>query len=168
MPLFFFFLWLHNATKSWGSRDSLLVRAPDLWSKGCEFECRQELWDNFAFSRDNFVCWHLFGVSSTSLLPQWHINDPSHSAKSASGSLQLNTHRSFTQWSQSGLKIYCCPGIMLEPIPKQADAQLVREHSVTVISARWAAVDWSWPNKWKQCARDNLHLKKKKKARAGK
>ena len=28
-------------------RDSLLVRAPDSWSKRCEFESRQELWENF-------------------------------------------------------------------------------------------------------------------------
>ena len=30
-----------------GSWDSLLVRAPDSWSKGCEFEFRQEWWNNF-------------------------------------------------------------------------------------------------------------------------
>ena len=35
------------------------------------------------FSRPNFVCWLLFGVCSTPLLLQWHIKDPSHSAKSA-------------------------------------------------------------------------------------
>ena len=29
------------------SRDSLLVRAPDSWSKGCEFESRQERRENF-------------------------------------------------------------------------------------------------------------------------
>ena len=33
-----------------------------------------------------------FGICSTSVLPQQHITDPSHSAKSAGGRLQLNTH----------------------------------------------------------------------------
>ena len=32
-----------------GSRDSLLVRAPDSWSKGCEFESWQKWWENFLF-----------------------------------------------------------------------------------------------------------------------
>ena len=37
------------------------------------------------FSRIKFVCWLLFGVRSTPVLPQWHVNDPGHSAKSAGG-----------------------------------------------------------------------------------
>ena len=32
-----------------------------------------------------------FGVRSSPMLPQWHVKDPSHSAKSAGGSLHLNT-----------------------------------------------------------------------------
>ena len=72
---------------------SLLVRAPDLWSKCCEFESRRE---NF-FSRVNFVCWLLFGVCSPPMLPQWHAKDPRHSAKSAGGRLHLNTHTPLTQ-----------------------------------------------------------------------
>ena len=35
----------------------------------------------------------LFGVSSTPLLPQWHVKDPGHSAKRASGRLHLNTRK---------------------------------------------------------------------------
>ena len=31
----------------WGSRDSLLVKAPDSWSKGCEFESRQKRREKF-------------------------------------------------------------------------------------------------------------------------
>ena len=46
---------------------------------------------------------------------------------------------------------------------KQTHAQLVRKHSVTVVAARWATVDWSWPKKWSSCAQADLHLKKKKK-----
>ena len=32
------------------------------------------------------------GICSTPVLPQQHVKDPSHSAKSAGGRLQLNTH----------------------------------------------------------------------------
>ena len=35
------------------------------------------------FSRVSFVCWLLLGVRSTPVLPQWHVEDPGHSAKSA-------------------------------------------------------------------------------------
>ena len=38
-----------------------------------------------------------------------------------------------------------CPGIVWEPIRKRAHMQLIREHSVIVVSACWATVDWSWP-----------------------
>ena len=31
----------------WGSQDSLLLRAPDLWSKGCEFKSEQKGRENF-------------------------------------------------------------------------------------------------------------------------
>ena len=84
------------------SRDSLLVRAPDSWSKGCEFESRQERRIIF-FSRVYFVCWLLFGVHFTPVLPQWHIKDPSHSAKSAGARLHLNTHTPLTHRSRIGL-----------------------------------------------------------------
>ena len=53
----------------------------------------------------NFVCWLLFGVHSTPVLPQWHVKDPSHSAKSSGGRLHLNTHTPFTHQSWSGLTI---------------------------------------------------------------
>ena len=39
----------------------------------------------------------------TPVLPQWHMKDRGHSAKSAGGRLHLNTHTPFTQRSQSGL-----------------------------------------------------------------
>ena len=37
------------------------------------------------FSRVNFLCQLFFGVCSTPVLPQWHVKEPSHSAKSAGG-----------------------------------------------------------------------------------
>ena len=55
------------------------------------------------FSRIYFVCWLLFGVRSTPVLPQWRVKDPGHSTKSAGGRLHLNTHTPLTQRSQSGL-----------------------------------------------------------------
>ena len=55
------------------------------------------------FSRVHFVCWLLLGVRSTTVLPQWHIKDPGHSAKSAGGRLHLNTHTPLTHQSWSWL-----------------------------------------------------------------
>ena len=55
------------------------------------------------FSGVNSVCWLVFVVCSNPMLPQWHIQDPSHSAISASGRLHLNTQIPLTQWSQSWL-----------------------------------------------------------------
>ena len=49
-----------------------------------------------------------------------------------------------------------CPGLVWEPIRKRAHTQLVIQHSVIVISASWADVDWSWP-------KSPLKKKKKKK-----
>ena len=55
------------------------------------------------FSRVYFVCWLVFVVRSTPVLPQLHAKDPGHSAKSADGRLHLNTHAPLTQRSRSGL-----------------------------------------------------------------
>ena len=57
------------------------------------------------FSRVNFVCWLLFDVRSTPVLPQWHIKDPGHSAKSGGGRLHLNMHTPLTLRSGSGLTV---------------------------------------------------------------
>ena len=57
-------------------------------------------------SRVNFVCLLLFGVRS--VLPQWHVKDPGHSAKSADGMLHLNAHTPLTQRSRSGLIMPLC------------------------------------------------------------
>ena len=96
------------------------------------------------FSRVNFVCWFLFGVRSIPVIPPWHVKDPGHSAKSAGGRLHLNVH---TPWpSEVAVGWLCrCLGIVWEPIRKRAHTQLARAHSVTVVSAHSATVDWSWP-----------------------
>ena len=74
-------------------------------------------------------------VRSTPVLPQWHIKDPGHPAKSAVGRLHLNTHTPLAQRSRSGLTMPLsrhCLGTYRERV----HTQLVREHSVTVVSAR--------------------------------
>ena len=45
----------------------------------------------------------LSGVRSTPVLPQWHLKDPDHSAKSAGGKLHLHTHTPLTRRSRNGL-----------------------------------------------------------------
>ena len=48
------------------------------------------------------MCRLLFDVRSIPVLPQWHVKDPDHFAKSAGGRLHLNTHTPLTQRSRSG------------------------------------------------------------------
>ena len=57
----------------------------------------------FFFSPELTLCADLFGVRSTPVLPQWHIEDPGLSAKSSDDRLQINTHPPLTQRSRSGL-----------------------------------------------------------------
>ena len=112
------------------------------------------------FSGVKFVCWLLFSVHSTTVLQQWHIKDPGHSVKCRWQVTPTHIH----PWPHEvGVSWLCrCPGIVWEPIRKQAHTQFIREHSVTVISAHWATVDWSWPKEWNSFAWANLHFKKKK------
>ena len=79
-------------------RDSLLVRAPE----GCEFESRQQRLENFLLQ--STLCADSYSVSvPPPVLPQWHVKDPGHSAKSAGGRLHPNTHTPLTQRSRSWL-----------------------------------------------------------------
>ena len=84
------------------TRDSLLVRAPDSWSKGCEFEFRQERRENFL--RQSQLCvltliWCPFHPCVTAVIRK----RPRSFCKSASGRLHLNMHTPLTQRSRSGL-----------------------------------------------------------------
>ena len=115
------------------------------------------------FSRILFLCWLLFGLRSTPVLPQWHVNGPGLSAKSADVRLHLNMHTPFTQQSWSGLIMLFRHSVGTYHWGKRAHTQLVREHSARVVSARLTIVDWSWPKEWNWWARDDLHYKKKKK-----
>ena len=118
------------------------------------------------FSRILFLCWLLFGLRSTPVLPQWHVNGPGLSAKSADVRLHLNMHTPFTQQSWSGLIMLFRHSVGTYHWGKRAHTQLVREHSARVVSARLTIVDWSWPKEWNWWARDDLHYKKKKKKKA--
>ena len=107
-------------------RGSLLVTAPDSWSKGCEFESRQKQRENFLL-RVIFACWLLFDVRCTPMLPQWHVKkNPSHSARSADDWLHLNTHTSLTQRSRSGLTMPLSRHSVGTYKGKRAQTQLVR------------------------------------------
>ena len=98
-----FYTWVTNTVTDSGSRDSLLVR----------LERRTHDWKvaslnpgsrggRIFLSRVNFVCWLLLDVLSFPMLPQWHVKDPGHSAKSAGGRLHLNTHSPLTSsWNLS-------------------------------------------------------------------
>ena len=62
---------------------------------GAAGECSSS---EFTLYVDSFI-----GVRSTPVLPQGHVKDPSHFAKSAGDRLHLNAHTPLTQRSRSGL-----------------------------------------------------------------
>ena len=98
------------------------------------------------------------------MLPQWHIKDPSHSAKSAGGRLHLNTNTPLTHRSQSGL---CrCPGRVWEFIRKRAHTQLVTKTRSQ--SSQLAEPLWADPGRKSGISlRELISTKKKKKRRRG-
>ena len=54
------------------------------------------------------VCWLLFSVCSTPVLPRLHVKDPGHSAKSVGCRLLQNTHTPLTRQSRNGLTMPLC------------------------------------------------------------
>ena len=123
------------------SWDSLLVRVPDSWSKGWipagaagEFS-----------SPELSLCADSYSVS-VPLLCLFH---------SCVTAVARKRPRSFCQkcrwrvtpkqaYNEVGVGWLCHrPSIVWELIKKRAHTQLVREHSATAVSARWATVDWS-------------------------
>ena len=82
------------------------------------------------------LCAGSYSVSVPPLvLPQWHVKDPSHSAKSAGGRLRLNMYTPLAQRSRSRLTVPLSRhSVGWEPIRKRAHTQLVREHLATVVS----------------------------------
>ena len=124
-----------------GSRDSLLVRAPDSWSKGCEFESRQE-------QRENFLLQGQLCVLTVIWCP-FHPRVTAVARKRSRSFCQkcrwqvIPKHAYTLDPSKSEWADYAAVQAEWESIRKRAHTQLVREHSVTVVSARWATVDWS-------------------------
>ena len=55
------------------------------------------------FYRVDFLCWLWFSNHSIPVLPQWHIGDANHFAKSAGGRFHLNMHTPFIQRTLSEL-----------------------------------------------------------------
>ena len=144
-----------------GNRDSSVLKAPDCYRKVTSSNPDRRGRRIF-LSRVNFAFWLLFGVRATPVLPQGHVKDLCHSAKSAGSRLHLNTHTPLTKQSRSGLTMPL-PGIVWEPIRKRAHTYPVREHLVTVVSARWATVDWSWHKECQLVCSSKSPLQKKKK-----
>ena len=57
------------------------------------------------FLRNHMLGHTEFGVFSIPVLLQWHVKNPSHSAKNAGGRLHLNMHTPLTQQSWCGLTV---------------------------------------------------------------
>ena len=94
--------WINTSLYTMGSRDSLLVRVPDSWSKGCQFESWQERWKNFLLQSKLCVL-TLIQCPFHPLVTTVARKSPGHTAITAGGRLHLNTHTSLSQRSQSGL-----------------------------------------------------------------
>ena len=113
------------------------------------------------------MCSLLLGVRSTSVLPQWHVKDPGHSAKSAGGRLHVNTYTPLTQRSRSGLTMPLSKHSVGTYLETSSDATCQGtfghsrlsslSHCGLILEQRVVLL----------CARANLHFKKKKKAHAG-
>ena len=78
---------------------------------------------------------------------QQHVKDPAHSAKSASGRLQLNTHTPLTKQSRSGLTVLSMRSVGTHHAGKRAHTQLVKERSSTVVSFAEAMWTDPWPER---------------------
>ena len=83
---------------SHGQHDLLVQRRTRDWNVASLNPGRSS--GEIVFSRIDFLCWLLFDVRSTPVLPQWYVKDPSNSAKSSDGRLHLNTLTPLTQRSR--------------------------------------------------------------------
>ena len=90
------------------------------------------------FSRVNFLCCISYrSIRFAPVLPQWHVKDPDHSAKSAGGRLHLNTHTPVTQRNRSGLALSLSRhSVGTYPEMSSHATCQAREHSVIIVSAR--------------------------------
>ena len=159
-----------------GSLDSLLVECLTCDWKVASSNPGRSIGRTF-FSRVNFVCWLLFGVRSTPLLLQWHVKDPSHSAKSAGGKLYLNTRTPLRldpmklEWADYAVvQAYCGnlsrnelthnmsgaqANLHLKKEEKRLGGEWTVEHSPTVLTSEEEASIFIEPHKQK---RVSIHL----------
>ena len=112
------------------------------------------------------VCWLFFCVCPTPLLPQWHIRDLGHSAKSTGGRLHLNTHTLLTQGSQSGLTMLLSRHSVGTYLKMSSHEQLSRNTQSQ--SSQLAEPLWTEPGlKSGIIVRELISIKKNFKAQAG-
>ena len=93
--------------KTMGSGDGSVIRALDSWAKSRRFESLQEWRESFLLQGQLSVLTY-FGIHSTPMLPQQHIKDHGHSAKSAGSKLQLNMHAPYISgFAWSDMVVWC-------------------------------------------------------------
>ena len=109
----------------WEIRDSLLVRAPDSWSKGCEFESRQER--RKIFFLQSYLC--VLTLIRCPFHPR--VTPVILPNVQVAGYTKTRIHL----WpNEVGVGWLClCPDIVWEPFRIRTHTQLVREHSATVV-----------------------------------
>ena len=103
---------------------------------------------------------------STTVLPQWHVKDPGHSAKSAGGRLHLCTHAPLTQQSRIGLAML----LSRDNVGTYTENELTRNLSGNIRprSSQLAEPHWAGPGiKSGISVRELISTLKKKKAQAG-
>ena len=148
-----------HGTHTMGSRDSLTVEHRTRDRKVASSNPGRSGRRIF-FSKINFLCWLLHGVRSTTRVTAVARKRPRSFCQKCRWQLNPNTQTSLTY--EVGVGWLCrCSGIVWEPIKKRARTQLARVQSATVVSARWATMDRSWPKEWNYCARANVYFKKK-------
>ena len=122
------------------SRDRLLVWALDSWSKGCGFKVRQKQQVNFLLQSQLCVL--------TLIQCPFHHHVTAVARRKSQSFCQKVQVAGYTLtrihlWPNEVREGWLCrcQGTVWEPTKKRAHTQLIREHSVTVISAHWATVD---------------------------
>ena len=89
------------------------------------------------------------------MLPQWHVKDPDHSAKSAGGNLHLNMHTPLIHCSQSGLTML----LSRQSVGIHQETSSHATHQVTLVHSRLSSLS--------HCGLILASLYKKKKTQAG-
>ena len=92
LTIFFFLFFFSDIGSDHGEEwRQLRGRVPDLRWKDIRFESRPERRQFSSSPGSIFSADSYFGIHSTPVLPQQHVQDPGHSAKSEGGRLQLDT-----------------------------------------------------------------------------